>query len=108
MAEGVSLREFGRLVGVSGEAVRKAIKTGRIPAHLVGEVELSSGRKVPIISDVAAARAAFAGNTNPVHRQSSHRISTGKKAASAGRGDTSTSDPPRQAPRADVRPPSSA
>jgi phage terminase Nu1 subunit (DNA packaging protein) len=81
MSDGVSLREFGRLVGVSGEAVRKAIKTGRIPAELVGEHRLSSGRVVPIIKDASAAAAAFGGNTNPIHRQDRGRISERVKTA---------------------------
>jgi phage terminase Nu1 subunit (DNA packaging protein) len=98
MSEGVSLREFGRLVGVSGEAIRKAIKTGRIPAHLVGEAELSSGRKVPIIRDADGARVAFTGNTNPVHRQDGARISAGKRSAkAAARGDAAAAEHHRQA-----------
>lgn len=35
MAEGLSLREFGRQIDVSNEAVRKAIKTGKIPADCI-------------------------------------------------------------------------
>lgn len=88
MTEGAGLREFGRQVGVSGEAIRKAIKTGRIPAHLVGEKALSSGRKVPIIADVDSARAAFLGNTDPTQRREGARVGAGKKAANAeARGD---------------------
>lgn len=88
MTEGAGLREFGRQVGVSGEAIRKAIKTGRIPAHMVGEKALSSGRKVPIIADVDRARAAFLGNTDPTQRREGARVGAGKKAANAeARGD---------------------
>lgn len=77
---GVGLREFGRQLGVSGEAIRKAIKTGRIPASMVGEKKLSSGRGVPTISDPDGARAAFERNTSPNHRQGP-KISEGRKRA---------------------------
>lgn len=88
MTAGVGLREFGRLVGVSGEAIRKAIKAGRIPAHMVGEKALSSGRKVPIIADADGARVAFLGNTDPTQRREGARVGAGKKAANAeARGD---------------------
>lgn len=56
MAEGISLREFGRQIDMTAEAVRKAIASGKIPADCVGETTLSSGRKRPCI--VNAARAA--------------------------------------------------
>lgn len=49
MAEGLSLREFGSQIGVSGEAVRKAIATGKIPRECVGEKTLRSGKKQPLI-----------------------------------------------------------
>lgn len=108
MTEGLGLREFGRLLGVSGEAIRKAIKTGRIPASAVGEKSLSSGRKVPYIADVEAARVAFAGNTNPAFKQDGARISAGKKAANAAARGGATAehvqrrpDPPRGADRGD-------
>jgi hypothetical protein len=69
MSEGIGLREFGRQLGVSGEAVRKAIKTGRIPPLAVGEKRLKSGRAVPVIVDADAARAAFDQNTLPQYRK---------------------------------------
>lgn len=49
MAEGLSLREFGSQIGVSGEAVRKAIASGKIPRECVGEKTLRSGKKQPVI-----------------------------------------------------------
>src|SRR5687768_15846925 len=55
----LSLSDFAKKVGVSRPAVAKAISSGRIPAELVGETELSTGRRVPIILDPVAARAAF-------------------------------------------------
>jgi phage terminase Nu1 subunit (DNA packaging protein) len=98
MTEGVGLREFGRLVGVSGEAIRKAIKSERIPAHMVGEKSLSSGRKVPVIADVEGARAAFGANTDPLKKRSGAQISAGKRAANASaRGDEAAAEHHRQA-----------
>lgn len=58
---GVSLREFGRSIGVSGEAVRKAIKSGRIPAAALG-TNASNGR--PEIRDPDLARRSWGDNTN--------------------------------------------
>lgn len=49
MAEGLSLREFGSQIGVTGEAVRKAIASGKIPRECVGEKTLRSGKKQPVI-----------------------------------------------------------
>lgn len=57
----VSLREFGRSLGVSGEAVRKAIKTGRIPKDALG-TNKKNGR--PEIINAALARQAWGDNTN--------------------------------------------
>lgn len=81
MSEGIGLREFGRQLGVSGEAIRKAIKTGRIPASMVGGKALKSGRRVPTIADPVGARAAFESNTSPNYRQDGAKISAGRKAA---------------------------
>lgn len=61
----MGLREFGRLLDISGEAVRKAIKTGRIPASMVGKKVLRSGREVPVITDPESAKVAMGRNTNP-------------------------------------------
>lgn len=98
MSEGVGLREFGRLVGVSGEAIRKAIKAERIPAHMVGGKALSSGRIVPIITDVEGARAAFGANTDPLKKRPGAQISAGKRAANAAaRGDEAAAEHHRQA-----------
>lgn len=88
MSEGVGLREFGRLVGVSGEAIRKAIKSERIPPRMVGGKALSSGRIVPIITDVDGARKAFGGNTDPIQKRPGALISASKRSANAqARGD---------------------
>lgn len=64
MTEPMGLREFGRWIDLSGEGVRKAIKTGRIPPALIGERSLSTGRKRPVILDPAAAAAALGANTD--------------------------------------------
>lgn len=60
----ISLREFGRLIGVSGEAVRKAVDTGRIPREAMGEILLSSGRARPAIKDIDLAKRSWGANTN--------------------------------------------
>lgn len=67
MAELVPLREFGRQIGVSGEAVRKAIASGRIPQAAVGEIVLKSGRSRPAIKDVQLAISSWGANTNENH-----------------------------------------
>lgn len=84
MPEPMGLREFGRFIDLSGEAIRKAIKTGRIPANLIGEITLGSGRTRPVIKDPEAARAAMDKNTSPNYRQDSAAISRGR--AAVGRG----------------------
>jgi len=92
MPEAVSLREFGRLIGVSGEAVRKAISGGRIPADVVGTKTLTSGRKRPVITDTARARAAFHANTDPAFQRDNQKI--GRNRSAAARGEAPPSDPP--------------
>lgn len=67
MADLVPLREFGRMIGVSGEAVRKAVNTGRIPKEAMGEIVLSSGKTRPAIKNVEMAIASWGANTNVNH-----------------------------------------
>lgn len=55
--------DFAALIGVSGTAVRKAIKTGRIPPEVLGHRRLRSGRIVTVIANTAGARSAFCGET---------------------------------------------
>jgi phage terminase Nu1 subunit (DNA packaging protein) len=74
----MGIREFGREVGVSGEAIRKAIAAGRIPSQFVGR-RTRGTQQVPMISNVAGAKAAFLANTNPLYRQDGAKISEGKK-----------------------------
>lgn len=84
MSQSMGLREFGRWIGVSGEAVRKAIISGRIPASLVGTTTQSTGRKRPVISDPERARAAFGANTDPAFQRDNAKIASGRKAAARG------------------------
>lgn len=57
----ISLSKFAKKLGVSRSAVAKAIEVRRIPASLVGELELSTGRRVPAILDPVAAAREFRG-----------------------------------------------
>lgn len=87
MSEPISLREFGRILGISGEAVRKAVDTGRIPVAAIGEIKLSSGRARPAIINVELARTAFIRNTDQMQVRTAAQINTGKRAAQAARGE---------------------
>lgn len=87
MSEPISLREFGRILGISGEAVRKAVDTGRIPVAAIGEIKLSSGRTRPAITNVELARTAFVRNTDQMQVRTAAQINTGKRAAQAARGE---------------------
>lgn len=85
MAEKISYREFGRRVGLSGEGVRKAIQTGRIPAEFIGELTLKSGRKRPCIVNPEKAAAAFGVMTNPLQQRDRAKISRSMEKAHARR-----------------------
>lgn len=64
--EGLTLREFGRQFGVTGEAVRKAINDGRIPAICVGKRSVGKGgREWPVIVDPARAAEHWGKNADP-------------------------------------------
>lgn len=76
----VSLREFGREIGVSGEAVRKAIKSGRIPAEALG-TNPNNGR--PEIRDVALARRSWGDNTNAAKAHQAAQPRADKRPAGA-------------------------
>jgi phage terminase Nu1 subunit (DNA packaging protein) len=65
MAEGLSLREFGRRFDVTGEAVRKAIADGKIPADCVGERIVGKGKAWPVITDPDRAAEHWGKNRNP-------------------------------------------
>jgi len=75
------------MLGISGEAVRKAVDTGRIPVAAIGEITLSSGRTRPAITNVELARTAFIRNTDQMQVRTAAQINTGKRAAQAARGE---------------------
>lgn len=84
MSENISLREFGRQIGMSVEGVRKAIKQGRIPAAAIGETTLKTGRKRPCIADTEKAAKALNRNTDhSMKRVPNSEISAAKKRAAA-------------------------
>lgn len=57
--KGISLRAFGKLVGVSGEYIRRAVEEGKIPAQFLqaGKVDAAGRKWVTIINPDAAAQA---------------------------------------------------
>lgn len=77
--QGISLREFGRRVDLSGEAIRKAVRNGKIPSDCVGEITLSSGRKRPVIINEQKAAAALEANTSPTAKRNNKKISESVK-----------------------------
>lgn len=79
----MSLREFGRSVDKTGEAVRKAIATGKIPADCVGEKALSSGRMVPVIINPEKAQKSWGQNTDPTWVRDPQKLSEGRAKAHA-------------------------
>ena len=79
----MGLREFGRWVDKSGEAVRKAIASGKIPPDCVGEKALSSGRKVPVITNPEKARVAWGQNVDPNQVRDRQVMSQSRAAAHA-------------------------
>lgn len=55
------------MIGVSGEAVRKAVDSGRIPREAMGEIVLKTGKTRPAIKNVEMAIASWGANTNENH-----------------------------------------
>lgn len=82
MAE-MGLREFGRMVDKTSEAVRKAIATGKIPSDCLGKRALSSGRLVPVITDPERAWKNWQGNIDPIQVRDKAALSAGRAAAHA-------------------------
>lgn len=80
----MGLREFGRHVGLSGEGVRKAIKTGRIPPAALGEVTLTTGKTRPAIINVALAVSALGKNTDQNQQRDKRVLSENRRAVSMG------------------------
>lgn len=79
----MGLREFGRWVDKTGEAVRKAIATGKIPQDCVGQKALSSGRMVPVITNPERARKAWGQNVDPNQVRDKQVMSESRAAAHA-------------------------
>lgn len=85
----MSLREFGRSVDKTGEAVRKAIATGKIPADCVGTKALNGGRLVPVIINAAKAAKSWGQNVDPNQVRDKRVMSESRAAAHAkARGET--------------------
>lgn len=81
MGEGISLREFGRGIGVTAEAVRKAIATGRIPPDCVGQRQVGKDRVWPVILDADRAAAYWRRNSDPSYVRDQAAQSAGAKRA---------------------------
>jgi len=79
MGEGLSLREFGREFGVTGEAVRKAIADGKIPADCVGERVVGKGRVWPIIINAQRAAEHWGKNRDPNQVRDKATLAAGAK-----------------------------
>lgn len=95
--QGISYREFGRLINVSGEAVRKAIDKGRIPASACGTITLKRGTVRPCIIDIEAAKAGWLSNRNDDLTRDKAKLSAAAKAVAAQRRSESVGpsiDPP--------------
>jgi phage terminase Nu1 subunit (DNA packaging protein) len=88
MTQGMTLREFGRFLNVSCEAVRKAIKSGRIPKEAMGEITLQpSGKVRPVIIDPVLAKRGWEQNTDAVwHRPKELMQQAGRKSAAVKKG----------------------
>lgn len=81
----MSLREFGRSVDKTGEAVRKAIATGKIPADCVGQRKLKTGpgRMVPVITNPTKAARCWGQNVDPNQVRDKRVMSESRAAAHA-------------------------
>lgn len=91
--KGISYREFGRQLGVSGEAVRKAVNSGRIPPEAVGHNKLNGGRLRPCIADPDLARRGWSQTTDTTqHRSKKQMRDAGRKSAAARTGKPVTAD----------------
>lgn len=79
MSDGISLREFGRMVGVSGEYVRRAVADGKIPAAYIGERTVKGGRVWKVITDPERAAAAWSRNRDPSQVRDKGALADGAK-----------------------------
>lgn len=79
MSEGISLRDFGRQIGVTGEAVRKAIADGRIPKDCVGQRVVGAGKVWPVIIDARRAAQHWGKNADATQVRDKAVMSAGAK-----------------------------
>lgn len=98
MAEGISQREFSRQVGLSIEAVRKAIADGKIPADCVGEKVLSTGKVRKTITNPKRAAEHWGKNRDPNQVRDKAVLSAGAKRGWEGRRGKAAQDPDDGAP----------
>lgn len=91
----MGLREFGRMVDKTGEAVRKAIATGKIPADCVGTRKLKTGpgRLVPVIINPTKAAKCWGQNVDP-NQVRDKRVMSESRAAAHARARGETPPPP--------------
>lgn len=99
----MGLREFGRMVDKTGEAVRKAIATGKIPADCVGTRKLKTGpgRLVPVITNPARAAKCWGQNVDP-NQVRDKRVMSESRAAAHARARGETPKPPTETEAIDV------
>lgn len=84
MAEGpISLREYGRRRGCSGEAVRRAIQSGRLVESVTRDAR---GR--PKIADPALADSEWGGSTSPAQQRDQGQIGDAVSRSKGGDGKT--------------------
>lgn len=79
MADGLSLREFGRQLDVTAEAVRKAIAEGKIPRDCVGQRIVGKGKVWPVIIDPERAAAHWRANRDPNQVRNKAVLAAGAK-----------------------------
>ena len=77
--KGISLAEFGRQVGVTGEYVRKALSQGKIPADCVKRVPTSSGGTRPVVIDPERAARYWGRTRDPNMIRDKSALSEGAK-----------------------------
>lgn len=99
----MGLREFGRMVDKTGEAVRKAIATGKIPADCVGTRKLKTGpgRLVPVIINPTKAAKCWGQNVDP-NQVRDKRVMSESRAAAHARARGETPKPPTEDESIDV------
>lgn len=103
-AQGISLRDFGRRVGVSGEYIRRAVELGKIPADCVGQRVVGKGKVWPVITDPAKAEKHWRASRDPDKVRDPELLAEGaKRGWSQRRGEL---EDPKPKPAREQRPPS--